>query len=60
LARRPILYLSRYIIKNKAEYYRLLLDITRNQAWEPWIIYVLMGIEDTARWTTTKISAIRK
>ena len=55
----PILYLSRHIIKNKAEYYRLLLDITRSQAWEPWIIYLLLGIEDTARWTTAKISAIR-
>jgi len=55
----PILYLSRHIIKTKAEYYRLLLDITRSQAWEPWIIYLLVGIEDTARWTTTKISAIR-
>lgn len=55
----PILYLSRYIIRNKAEYYRLLLDVTRNQAWEPWILYVLHGVEDTARWTTEKISAIR-
>ncbi len=55
----PILYLSRYIIKNKAAYYRLLLDVTRSQAWEPWILYVLQGIEDTARWTTAKISAIR-
>ncbi len=55
----PILYLSRYIIKNKTEYYRLLLDVTRNQAWEPWIVFLLQGIEDTARWTTTKIAAIR-
>lgn len=55
----PILYLSRYIIKNKAEYYRLLLDITRSQAWEAWIIYLLKGVEETARWTTAKISAIR-
>lgn len=55
----PILYLSRYIIRNKAEYYRLLLDVTRSQAWEPWILYVLHGVEDTARWTTDKISAIR-
>ncbi len=55
----PILYLSRYIIKNKTEYYRLLLDVTRNQAWEPWIIFLLQGIEDTARWTTAKIAAIR-
>ncbi|WP_292993815.1 protein adenylyltransferase Fic [Nitrosomonas sp.] len=55
----PILYLSRYIIKNKTEYYHLLLDVTRNQAWEPWIIFLLQGIEDTAHWTTAKIAAIR-
>lgn len=56
----PILYLSRYIIKNKADYYRLLLDVTRAQAWEPWLIYMLRGVEDTARWTTAKIAAIRE
>ena len=55
----PILYLSRYIIRNRADYYRLLLDVTREQAWEPWLLYMLRGIEDTARWTTAKIAAIR-
>jgi Fic family protein len=55
----PILYLSRYIIANKADYYRLLLEVTRGQAWEPWIIYVLKGVEETATWTTEKIAAIR-
>lgn len=55
----PILYLSRYIIRNKAEYYRLLLDVTRSQAWEPWILHLLHGVEDTTRWTGDKISAIR-
>jgi Fic family protein len=55
----PILYLSRYIIANKADYYRLLLDVTRKQAWEPWIVYVLKGVEETATWTTEKIAAIR-
>src|SRR4051812_48154382 len=52
----PILYLSRYIIANKADYYRLLLAVTREQAWEPWILYVLTGVEQTARWTTQKIA----
>ena len=56
----PILYLSRYIINHKADYYRLLLDVTREQAWEPWLIYMLRGVEDTAVWTTAKISAIRE
>lgn len=56
----PILYLSRHIIKNKTDYYHLLLEVTRSEAWEPWIIYLLVGIEETARWTIAKISAIRE
>jgi Fic family protein len=55
----PILYLSRYLILHKDDYYHLLLDITRNQAWEPWILYVLRGVEETAQWTTDKIESIR-
>ena len=55
----PILYLSRYIIAHKADYYSLLLGVTREQAWEPWILYVLRGVEETAQWTTVKIAAIR-
>ena len=56
----PILYLSRYIIQNKADYYRLLLQVTREQAWEAWILFVLKGVEETAVWTTAKIAAIRE
>ncbi len=56
----PILYLSRYIIQNKIDYYRLLLAVTRSQDWEPWVIFVLNGVEITARWTVAKIDAIRK
>jgi Fic family protein len=56
----PILYLSRYIIQHKADYYRLLLEVTTKQRWEPWILYMLNGIEDTCLWTTDKIKAIRE
>lgn len=55
----PILYLSRYIIHNKNDYYRLLLDVSRNQEWENWIIYMLKGVEEAAIWTAAKIAAIR-
>ncbi|MBN9291907.1 MAG: Fic family protein [Hyphomicrobium denitrificans] len=54
----PTLYLSRYILANRADYYRLLLDVTTKQAWEAWILYMLDGIENTARWTAEKIGAI--
>jgi Fic family protein len=56
----PILYLSRYIIANKADYYRLLLAVTRDGAWEPWLLYMLRAVEDTAAWTTAKIGAVRE
>ena len=55
----PILYLSRHIIAHKSDYYRLLLGVTRDEAWEAWVVFILQGIDETARWTTTKIAAIR-
>ena len=55
----PILYLSRYIIRHKADYYRLLLNVTCKDAWEEWVLYILKGVEETALWTTAKIDAIR-
>jgi Fic family protein len=55
----PILYLSRYIISNKAEYYGNLLAVTREQAWEAWLLYMLAAVEETAQWTTRKIISIR-
>jgi Fic family protein len=60
LLHQPILYLSRYIISNRADYYRLLLAVTREEAWEEWILYILRGVEDTALWTVDKIAAIRR
>ena len=51
--------LSRYIIAHKADYYRLLLGVTREDAWEEWLIYILKGVEETATWTTAKIAAVR-
>lgn len=55
----PILYLSRYIIAHKADYYRLLLEVTSAQAWEPWLLFMLQAVAETSRWTVAKISAIR-
>jgi Fic family protein len=55
----PTLYLSHYIVRNKADYYRLLNDVTSNQAWEPWILYLLNAVQKTAVMTTTKIAAVR-
>ena len=54
----PVLYLSRYIIRNKADDYRRLLEVTAKGEWEPWILYMLAGVQETAQWTSLKIAAI--
>ena len=56
----PILYLSRYIISNKADYYRLLQNVTVERDWGTWIEFILDGVEETCTWTTDKIKAIRE
>jgi Fic family protein len=55
----PVLYLSRYIIANRADYYRLLQEVTQKAAWEKWILYMLNGVRETATWTGEKINAVR-
>ena len=56
----PVLYLSRYIIDHKADYYRLLGEVTSAAAWEEWVLYMLRAVEQTAHWTTAKIAALRQ
>ncbi|MGE3228455.1 MAG: protein adenylyltransferase Fic [Hyphomicrobium sp.] len=55
----PILYLSQYINANRETYYRLLSRVTAEGAWEPWILFMLEAVEQTAQWTTAKIEAVR-
>jgi Fic family protein len=55
----PVLYLSRYIIQNKQEYYRRLRAVTEQRDWEGWLLFMLTAVEETARWTTGRVLAIR-
>lgn len=55
----PVLYLSKAIIEAKQDYYRLLLDVSRDGAWEPWLLFMLEAVRSTAHWTTSRIKAIR-
>jgi len=54
----PVLYLSRYIIENKADYYRGLLAVTAEGEWEAWVLYMLRAVESTAQLTAQRITAI--
>lgn len=59
LLRIPVLYLSRHLIQNKLEYYRLLRGVTERAHWEDWLLFMLAAVEETAEWTTGRIVAIR-
>jgi Fic family protein len=55
----PVLYLSRYVIDHKRDYYRLLRHVTETGEWEAWVLYMLSAVETTARDTLTQVLAIR-
>lgn len=55
----PILYLSRYIIQYKADYYRLLQQVRIDGQWEPWLLYILKALEETAKQTLHLIDGIK-
>jgi len=56
----PILYLSSYIIQNKADYYRLLQEVRTDDKMEEWILYMLDGVEQTSLATTNLIQDIHE
>lgn len=56
----PILYLSRYINENKADYYRLLQEVRDKDNWEDWILFMLEGVEQTSKQTILLIDGIKK
>lgn len=55
----PVLYLSSYIVRNKARYYRLLQGVRDDDTWEDWVMYMLQAVELTAADTIQTIHAIR-
>ena len=55
----PVLYLSRYIIEHKADYYRLLQEVRETDNWENWILYMLDSIEQISKETIVLIGKIR-
>lgn len=56
----PVLYLSSYIIKHKADYYRLLQSVRTDDALEEWIVWLLNGVEQTAKETIVVVNNIKR
>ncbi len=55
----PVLYLSRYIIRTKSEYYRLLQSVRENDAWEEWVTYMLTAVAESARDGIRTVASIK-
>lgn len=58
LLEQPVLYLSKYILINKDDYYYHLNAVTQRGAWKPWILYMLDAVEKTAELTNQLIVSI--
>ncbi|SES77717.1 Fic/DOC family protein [Thorsellia anophelis DSM 18579] len=55
----PILYLSRFIIMHKSEYYHHLQAVRDTGDWEPWLLFILDGVIDTAQNTISLITGMK-
>jgi Fic family protein len=55
----PVLYMSRYIVRAKSEYSRLLQAVRERDAWEDWVLYLLTAVEQTAAQGIATIQAIK-
>ncbi len=56
----PILYLSSYIIRNKPNYYRLLQTVRDEDRWEEWVLFMIRGVEETARQTIRLVIGVKQ
>lgn len=54
----PVLFLSRYIIANKRDYYLGLQKVTEQQDWENWVLFMLRAVESTAQQTFDQVKRI--
>ena len=55
----PVMFLSRYIIANRAAYYEGLRRVTELNDWENWLLYMLKAVESTAQQTFDQVTCIR-
>jgi Fic family protein len=60
LLSQPVLYLSAYFLRERSSYYTLLKAVTEQQAWADWVVFVLTGIEQTAKASSGKIGEMRE
>ena len=56
----PVLYLSRYFLRHRRQYYAGLRAVTETGAWESWIRYILAGVAEVAEEGRNDLVRIRE
>lgn len=59
LLSQPVLYLSRYILEHRTNYYQLLREVTEQDDWQRWILFMIRAVEETSQLTLKKIDDIK-
>jgi len=54
----PILFLSRYILDHKDDYYSGLMGVSQRSNWKDWLLFMMRAIENTSNITFHKINEI--
>lgn len=54
----PVIYISKYILEYKNDYYKFLKEVTENGNWENWTLYMLEAVSQTSVLTLKKVNAI--
>lgn len=54
----PLLFVSKYILENRDDYYTLLRNVTFKNEWKEWILYILKAFEQQAEYTLTVLQKI--
>ena len=54
----PVLYMSKFIIENKDDYYHCLSAVTQRKSWKKWILFMLQAVEQTSVYTNRLIDEI--
>lgn len=56
----PVLFISHYILEHRSEYYRRLREVTLEQKWIDWILYITAATTEQARYTCQILEKIRQ
>ncbi len=55
----PLVFISGYILKNRDQYYSLIRNVTSDNDWKPWILFILKAIEEQSKITWIALRKIR-